>query len=51
MGRTRLVEGWHAPRSGTLLNIEVAREEDRSLVLKFMNEQTRVQEPIISSVG
>jgi len=48
-GRIRLVEGWHSKRTNTSMTIEVAREEDRPLLLQFMNEQTRLQEPIISS--
>lgn len=49
--RIRLVNGWKAPRSGTPLSIEVAREEDRPILHKFLNEQTRLQEPIISSTA
>jgi hypothetical protein len=49
--RVRLVEGWITPKSAIPLNIEIATIEDRPLVLKFMEEETRVQEPAVTSLG
>jgi len=49
--RVRIVEGWITPKSAIPLNIEIATVEDHPLVLKFMEEQTRVQEPAVSALG
>ncbi|KAI6191215.1 hypothetical protein M3Y97_00204000 [Aphelenchoides bicaudatus] len=50
-GKRVKVAEWKSPRSGIVFSIEIATEEDRDLLEKFLNEQTRVQEPIIASMG
>ncbi|KAI6205880.1 hypothetical protein M3Y94_00842400 [Aphelenchoides besseyi] len=49
--RQRLAQGWRNKNLASSLYVDVASAADRDIVLRYMEEETRIHEPVISSTN